>query len=106
MQNLYAILGVETTASTEEIRAAYRSLAQRFHPDHNPNDMAAAQRMQEINEAFAVLTAPERRHRYDATLVGTASTNGVTPAHGAGRGPRPYFHGNNWGLHEGATAPP
>jgi len=105
MQNLYAILGVETTASTEEIRAAYRSLAQRFHPDHNPNDMAAAQRMQEINEAFAVLTAPERRHAYDAALA-AAPANGAAPAHGAGRGQRPYYRGNNWGLHEGASAPP
>lgn len=106
MQNLYAILGVESTASMEEIRAAYRSLAQRFHPDHNPNDMAAAQRMQEINEAFAVLTAPERRHAYDEALTAAAPANGSAPAHGAGRGQRPYFRGNNWGLHEGATAPP
>jgi hypothetical protein len=106
MQDLYAILGVETTASTEEIRAAYRSLAQRFHPDHNPNDLAAARRMQEINEAFAVLVEPERRHAYDATLTAAAAANGAAPAHGAGRGQRPYFRGNNWGLHEGASAPP
>ncbi|HLZ68923.1 MAG TPA: J domain-containing protein [Dehalococcoidia bacterium] len=106
MENLYAILGVETSASAEEIRAAYRSLAQRFHPDHNPHDLAAAQRMQEINEAFAVLNAPERRRAYDATLAAAAPANGATPAHGAGRGQRPYFRGNNWGLHEGAEAPP
>ncbi len=106
MENLYAILGVEAAASTEEIRAAYRSLAKRFHPDHNPNDQAAAQRMQEINEAFAILITPERRRAYDEALVAAAPANGATPAHGAGRGQRPYFHGSNWGLHEGAEAPP
>ncbi|HEY7295904.1 MAG TPA: J domain-containing protein [Dehalococcoidia bacterium] len=106
MENLYAILGVEVAASTDEIRAAYRSLAQRFHPDHNPNDLAAAHRMQEINEAFAVLTTPERRRAYDEALAIAAHASTAAPAHGAGRGQRPYFRGSNWGLHEGAAAPP
>ena len=108
MDNLYAVLGVDADASPDEVRAAYRALAQRFHPDHNPDDMAAARRMQEINEAFAVLNAPERRRGYDAQLAAQPppAAERQTPAHGAGRGQRPYYRGNNWGLHTGAEAPP
>jgi hypothetical protein len=106
MEDLYAVMGVDADASPEEIRAAYRSLAQRFHPDHNPDNMAAARRMQEINEAFAVLNAPERRRAYDEVRNRPPPAPQQTPAHGAGRGQRPYYRGNNWGLHTGADEPP
>jgi len=106
MEDLYAVMGVDADASPEEIRAAYRSLAQRFHPDHNPNNMAAARRMQEINEAFAVLNSPERRRAYGEARQRQMPAPQQTPAHGAGRGQRPYYRGNNWGLHTGAEEPP
>lgn len=110
MQDLYRILGIEPDASADEVRAAYRALAQRFHPDHNPEDLAAERRMQEINEAFAVLNSPEHRLLYDqqrlAALTEPAAT-GMPPSRGAGRGARPYSgRGHNWGLHNGATEPP
>jgi len=61
----YARLGVQPSASTEEIRAAYREKAQETHPDHNPDDPGAAERFQKVREAYQVLRDPERRARYD-----------------------------------------
>jgi curved DNA-binding protein CbpA len=108
MEDLYAVLGVDPDASLEDVRVAYRALAQRFHPDHNPNDMAAERRMQEINEAFAVLNAPERRDAYDAHRAAAAPPESADAvARWAGRGARPYSgRGPNWGLKTGATEPP
>jgi len=61
----YARLGVRPSASTEEIRAAYRKKAQETHPDRNPDDPRAAERFQAVKEAYQVLRDPERRARYD-----------------------------------------
>jgi hypothetical protein len=61
----YARLGVRPSASTEEIRAAYREKARETHPDHNPEDPGAAERFQKVREAYQVLRDPERRARYD-----------------------------------------
>ena len=65
----YARLGVRPSASAEEIRAAYRERAQETHPDHNPDDPEAAERFQEVKEAYRVLRDPERREKYDASRV-------------------------------------
>eukprot|EP00198_Chlamydomonas_reinhardtii_P010958 XP_001700295.1 DnaJ-like protein [Chlamydomonas reinhardtii] len=59
----YDILGVEQTAASEEIRAAYRSLAKAFHPDVSQEDSHEV--FAEINSAYAVLSDPEERGRYD-----------------------------------------
>lgn len=64
-KDYYEILGVESQASRQRIRAAYRKLAFQYHPDRNKDDPAAASRMKEINEAYAVLSDPEKRHSYD-----------------------------------------
>jgi len=61
----YARLGVQPSASTEEIRAAYRERARETHPDHNPDDPGAAERFQKVRKAYQVLRDPERRARYD-----------------------------------------
>jgi molecular chaperone DnaJ len=65
----YAVLGVERGASDGDIKKSFRRLAQQWHPDVS-EDPAAAQRFKEINEAYQVLSDPERRQRYD--LFGTA----------------------------------
>jgi molecular chaperone DnaJ len=67
----YDILGVERGASDAEIKKAYRRLAQRWHPDVNQEPEAAV-RFKEINEAYQVLSDPERRQRYD--LFGTVGS--------------------------------
>jgi molecular chaperone DnaJ len=70
----YETLGVERTASDADIKKAYRRLAQRWHPDINQDPEAAA-RFKEINEAYQVLSDPERRQRYD--LFGTVGAEGA-----------------------------
>jgi DnaJ-class molecular chaperone len=65
---LYENLEVSPNASPATIRAAYRSLSQRYHPDKNPGDSEAARRMQQINAAFQILSARETRAAYDAEL--------------------------------------
>ena len=52
MTDPYKVLGVSPDASDEEIKKAYRRLAKKYHPDLNPGDKAAAQKMQEINAAY------------------------------------------------------
>ena len=69
-QDCYSILGVPRTASPGEIRAAYRRLARLYHPDLNSGSEAET-RMQQINDAYATLSDPDRRRQYD--LHGTVS---------------------------------
>ncbi|MGV3508438.1 MAG: DnaJ C-terminal domain-containing protein [Sphingobacteriaceae bacterium] len=61
----YKILGVDKTASEKDIKAAYRKLARKYHPDLNPNDLEAKKKFQEINEANEVLSDPDKRKKYD-----------------------------------------
>lgn len=61
----YKILGVDKTASPEEIKKAYRKLARKYHPDLNPNDKEANKLFQQINEANEALSDPEKRKKYD-----------------------------------------
>jgi curved DNA-binding protein len=61
----YKILGVDKTASQEEIKNAYRKLARKLHPDMNPNDKEAHSKFQQVNEANEVLSDPAKRKKYD-----------------------------------------
>lgn len=65
VKDYYKILGVEKTATAEQIKKAYRKLAVKYHPDKNPNDKAAEDKFKEINEAYEVLSDEEKRKKYD-----------------------------------------
>lgn len=63
----YETLGVSKSAMAEEIKSAYRRLARRHHPDVNPEDPTAEDKFKEVGEAYAVLSDPEKRQRFDRT---------------------------------------
>lgn len=65
MKDYYAILGVSRDADLETIKRAYRKLALKYHPDKNPGDKAAEERFKEINEAYEVLSDPQKRQQYN-----------------------------------------
>ena len=67
-KNYYEILGVSKTATSDEIKSAYRKLAKQYHPDFHPGDKAAAEKFKEINEANAVLSDDQKRKQYDYEL--------------------------------------
>lgn len=74
---LYEILEVSPNASSAVIKAAYHCLAQRYHPDKNPNDPDATARMSSISHAYAVLSDPLQRAQYDAKMrIGSGERRG------------------------------
>lgn len=64
-KDYYKVLGVERKATVEEIKRVYRKLALKYHPDRNPGNAQAEEKFKEINEAYQVLSDPQKRSRYD-----------------------------------------
>jgi len=76
-KDYYAILGVNPECSDHEIKAAYRTLARKYHPDVNSGNKISEIRFKEIGEAYSVLGNPEKRRKYDA-LSGYKKDTGTT----------------------------
>ena len=64
-RDYYEVLSVGRSASEQELKSAYRRLAVQHHPDKNPDDARAEDKFKEAAEAYAVLSDPEQRRRYD-----------------------------------------
>ncbi|MDR0947025.1 MAG: molecular chaperone DnaJ [Ruminococcus sp.] len=78
-RDYYEVLGVQKGAGDDEIKKGYRKLAKQYHPDLNPGDKTAEEKMKEVNEAYEVLSNPDKKSRYDQ--FGHA---GVDPSYGGG----------------------
>lgn len=73
-RDYYEILGLDRNASETDIKRAYRKLAMKYHPDRNPGDKEAEEKFKEVNEAYEILSSPEKKQRYDQ--FGHAGVNG------------------------------
>lgn len=86
-KNYYETLGVSSTATEDEIRKSFRNLARKHHPDVNPGDKSAENRFKEINEAYEVLSDPEKRKKYDQFGADWKTASQAGPPPGWQNGP-------------------
>ena len=78
--DLYKALGVTENATVEEIKNAYRKLAKQYHPDSHPGDRKCEERFQSINEAYSILSNPEKKKAYDQAFRKTKANRETSSA--------------------------
>ncbi len=98
-----ATLGVARGATTSQVRAAYRRLAKRYHPDLHA-DAKATERMRIINQAWEILSSPDRRAEYEASLDSQAAAPGFGHWAGVPRRAQPAAASPRWATHDGPRA--
>ena len=99
MRDPYEVLGVSKTASEQDIKKAFRTLAKKYHPDRAGNSLAAKKRFQEIGAAYEILGDKKKRAEYDAGGPGMGAGPGASGFEGYpfGRGGRPEDFHFAWG---------
>ena len=83
-RDYYEVLGLEKGASEGDIKKAFRKMAMKYHPDKNPGDKEAEEKFKDINEAYSVLSDPDKKSKYDRFGHAGVDPNGMGGAGGFG----------------------
>ena len=83
-RDYYEVLGLKKGASDDEIKKAFRKMAMKYHPDKNPGDKEAEEKFKEVNEAYSVLSDPDKKSKYDRFGHAGVDPNGFGGAGGFG----------------------